>query len=135
MNAPLGTEGPAAPPRSNGELLFAEPWESRACGMAVTLYEAGVFGWPEFQTALIARITAWTASGRRSTAVPTAILLAVAEDAGLTTAVQIPQAQVNKAGDTLGTIRPACAPRSRPPGATASARSADVGSRRRTSGS
>ncbi|GED84200.1 hypothetical protein TNCT6_12850 [Streptomyces sp. 6-11-2] len=43
-------EGPAAPRRSNGELVFAEPWESRAFGMAVTLYEAGVFGWTEFQT-------------------------------------------------------------------------------------
>ncbi|MCE4946565.1 nitrile hydratase accessory protein [Streptomyces albulus] len=62
MSTPLDSEGPAAPPRSNGELVFAEPWESRAFGMAVTLYEAGVFGWPEFQTALIARITAWTAA-------------------------------------------------------------------------
>ena len=42
MTAPLDIEGPAAPPRSNGELVFAEPWESRAFGMAVTLYEAGV---------------------------------------------------------------------------------------------
>lgn len=62
MSTPLDTEGPVAPPRSNGELVFAEPWEGRAFGMAVTLYEAGVFSWPEFQTALIARITAWTAS-------------------------------------------------------------------------
>ncbi|MFD9651474.1 hypothetical protein [Streptomyces mirabilis] len=30
MSAPLDIEGPAAPPRSNGELVFAEPWESRA---------------------------------------------------------------------------------------------------------
>ncbi|MER5599229.1 nitrile hydratase accessory protein [Streptomyces sp. NPDC002265] len=62
MSAPLDIEGPAAPPRSNGELVFAEPWESRAFGMAVSLHEAGVFRWPEFQTALIARITAWTAA-------------------------------------------------------------------------
>ena len=56
MTAPLDVEGPAAPPRSNGELVFAEPWESRAFGMAVALYEAGVFTWPQFQAALIARI-------------------------------------------------------------------------------
>ncbi|MGY5034161.1 nitrile hydratase accessory protein [Streptomyces sp. 900116325] len=56
MTAPLDIEGPAAPPRSNGELVFAEPWESRAFGMAVTLCEAGVFTWPQFQAALIARI-------------------------------------------------------------------------------
>ncbi|MER6980821.1 nitrile hydratase accessory protein [Streptomyces carpinensis] len=62
MSAPLDIEGPAAPPRSNGELLFTEPWESRAFGMAVTLYEAGAFTWPDFQTALIARIAAWEAT-------------------------------------------------------------------------
>ena len=59
MSAPLDIEGPAAPPRSNGELVFAEPWESRAFGMAVSLYEAGAFSWPEFQAALVARIAAW----------------------------------------------------------------------------
>ncbi|MFF5025520.1 nitrile hydratase accessory protein [Streptomyces collinus] len=65
MSAPLDIEGPAAPPRSNGELVFSEPWESRAFGMAVTLYDAGVFTWPEFQAALIARAAAWEASAER----------------------------------------------------------------------
>jgi nitrile hydratase accessory protein len=59
VTAPLDVDGPAAPPRSNGELVFAEPWESRAFGMAVGLFEAGAFSWPEFQAALIARIGAW----------------------------------------------------------------------------
>ncbi|MBP8533642.1 nitrile hydratase accessory protein [Streptomyces sp. MK37H] len=59
MTAPLDIEGPAAPPRSNGELVFAEPWEGRAFAMAVGLYEAGAFTWPRFQAALIARIAAW----------------------------------------------------------------------------
>lgn len=59
MTAPLDVDGVAAPPRANGELLFAEPWQSRAFGMAVTLYEAGAFTWPRFQAALIARIGAW----------------------------------------------------------------------------
>jgi len=59
MTTPLDAEGPAAPPRSNGELVFVEPWQSRAFGMAVTLYEAGVFTWPQFRAALIARISAW----------------------------------------------------------------------------
>jgi nitrile hydratase accessory protein len=62
VTAPLDVKGPAAPPRANGELVFAEPWESRAFGMAVTLYEAGVFDWPRFQAALIARIAAWEAA-------------------------------------------------------------------------
>jgi nitrile hydratase accessory protein len=61
VTAPLEVAGPAAPPRSNGELVFAEPWESRAFSMAIALYDAGLFGWPEFQAALIARISAWEA--------------------------------------------------------------------------
>jgi nitrile hydratase accessory protein len=56
MTLPLDFEGPAAPPRSNGELQFAEPWESRAFAMAVALCEADAFTWREFQAALIARI-------------------------------------------------------------------------------
>ena len=56
MTLPIDVEGSAAPPRSNGELVFAEPWESRAFAMAVALSEAGVFTWREFHKALIARI-------------------------------------------------------------------------------
>lgn len=59
MTAPLAIDGVAAPPRANGELVFAQPWESRAFGIAVALYEAGAFTWPRFQDALIARIAAW----------------------------------------------------------------------------
>jgi nitrile hydratase accessory protein len=62
VTAPLEIGGPAAPPRSNGELVFAEPWESRAFGLAVGLHEAGAFAWPRFQAALIVRIAAWEAS-------------------------------------------------------------------------
>ncbi|WP_426512710.1 nitrile hydratase accessory protein [Dactylosporangium sp. McL0621] len=62
MSAPLDVEGPAAPPRANGELVFAEPWESRAFGMAVALCEAGVFDWPQFRAALVTRIAAWEAT-------------------------------------------------------------------------
>ena len=57
--APLEIDGPAAPPRSNGELVFAEPWESRAFGLAVTLYDAGAFEWAQFQAALVTQIAAW----------------------------------------------------------------------------
>jgi nitrile hydratase accessory protein len=55
----LDVDGPAAPPRSNGELVFAEPWESRAFGMAVTLADAGAFTWDAFRDRLVARIRAW----------------------------------------------------------------------------
>jgi nitrile hydratase accessory protein len=60
--APLPVDGPGAPPRSNGELVFAEPWESRAFGMAVALHDSGLFVWQRFQAALIARIGAWEAA-------------------------------------------------------------------------
>jgi nitrile hydratase accessory protein len=62
MTAPLAVDGPAAPPRDNGELVFAAPWESRAFGMAVSLHDAGAFAWPAFQAALIARIGVWEAA-------------------------------------------------------------------------
>ncbi len=54
---PLG--GAGAPPRVNGELVFAAPWEGRAFGLAVGLHERGVFGWEEFRVRLIEEIAAW----------------------------------------------------------------------------
>jgi nitrile hydratase accessory protein len=51
----------AAPPRSNGELLFSEPWESRAFGLAVALHDAGVVDFEAFRACLIAEIGAWEA--------------------------------------------------------------------------
>ncbi|MDN5919301.1 MAG: nitrile hydratase accessory protein [Pseudonocardia sp.] len=57
----LDVEGTASPPRDNGELVFAEPWESRAFGMAVTLADAGAVTWDAFRERLIARIRRWEA--------------------------------------------------------------------------
>ena len=54
----LPTDGPGAPPRSNGELVFSEPWESRLFGITLALYDAGRFAWPEFQARLIEAIAA-----------------------------------------------------------------------------
>ena len=56
VDVELPVQGPAAPPRSNGELVFAEPWESRAFGVALSLHQAGVFPWEDFQAALIASV-------------------------------------------------------------------------------
>lgn len=58
----LELEGRAAPPRNNGELVFAEPWESRVFGVAVSLSEAGCFEWSAFQGELIAAIARWEAT-------------------------------------------------------------------------
>jgi nitrile hydratase accessory protein len=54
--AALDVDGPAAPPRSNGELVFAEPWESRAFGLAMALHAGGVFDWEDFRGQLIAAV-------------------------------------------------------------------------------
>ena len=52
----LDVEGPAAPPRSNGELVFAAPWESRAFGLAMALHDGGLFEWETFRGQLIAAV-------------------------------------------------------------------------------
>jgi len=50
--------GPAAMPRRNGELVFNEPWEGRAFGMAVGLRDSHVFGWEAFRDRLEREIAA-----------------------------------------------------------------------------
>lgn len=55
----LDADGPGAPPRANGELLFAAPWESRVFGLAVTLRERGLLDWERFRERLIAEIATW----------------------------------------------------------------------------
>lgn len=55
----LDTNGRAAPPRSNGELVFQAPWESRLFGVTISLYRAGLFEWDEFRRLLIEEIAAW----------------------------------------------------------------------------
>jgi nitrile hydratase accessory protein len=55
-------EAPAAPPRTNGELVFAEPWESRAFGVALALHDAGVVDFEEFRARLIEEIGSGEAS-------------------------------------------------------------------------
>lgn len=58
MTAPTGpaldAEGAAAPPRRNGELVFQEPWEGRAFGIALRLSDEGHFPWEAFRQRLIA---------------------------------------------------------------------------------
>lgn len=54
------TEGAAALPRRNGELVFQAPWESRAFAIAVGL-SGEVYEWQEFREELIRRIAAWEA--------------------------------------------------------------------------
>ncbi len=41
-------------PRKNGELVFAEPWEARAFGIAVVLNDTGRYPWRDFSQGLAA---------------------------------------------------------------------------------
>ena len=50
--------GGAAPPRSNGELVFEEPWQARAFGVAVGLVEEQELDWESFRGRLIDEIGA-----------------------------------------------------------------------------
>jgi nitrile hydratase accessory protein len=51
-------DGAIAYPRSNGEPVFAAPWQSRAFGLVVALYKAGRYPWHEFKGRLIEEIAA-----------------------------------------------------------------------------
>ncbi|MGH3426878.1 MAG: nitrile hydratase accessory protein [Mycobacteriales bacterium] len=45
-------------PRSNGEIVFDAPWQSRAFGLAVALQEGGVYEWRDFSRGLADEIRA-----------------------------------------------------------------------------
>ena len=60
----LAAEGPAAAPRSNGELVFKAPWEGRAFGLALTLVDRGLFTLADLQAELIIAIAEWEALGQ-----------------------------------------------------------------------
>ena len=49
---------PSIPPRKNGELVFEEPWQGRAFGMAVALNEGECYAWDDFRDRLVAQIAA-----------------------------------------------------------------------------
>jgi hypothetical protein len=54
----VDVEGPAAPPRSNGELVFEAPWQGRAFGLCLALLEREGLGWDAFRTHLVAALAA-----------------------------------------------------------------------------
>ena len=56
MAEQLDVDGPAAPPRDNGELVFAAPWQGRAFAVTVALHEDGRFAWDDFRDELIGEL-------------------------------------------------------------------------------
>jgi nitrile hydratase accessory protein len=49
-------EGPVSPPRDNGEIVFAAPWERRVFGLTVAICRSGACEWESFRQWLVARI-------------------------------------------------------------------------------
>jgi hypothetical protein len=52
----LDADGPAAPPRANGELVFEHPWQSRIFAATMALCDNGTITYAEFRDRLIAAI-------------------------------------------------------------------------------
>jgi nitrile hydratase accessory protein len=48
--------GPVSPPRDNGEIVFAQPWERRVFGLTVALCRSAICDWETFRERLIRRI-------------------------------------------------------------------------------
>jgi hypothetical protein len=55
VEALLDVDGPAAPPRTNGELIFAAPWERRVFGVTMSLADR-LFRYEDFRQNLIGRV-------------------------------------------------------------------------------
>ena len=56
LPALLAHEGPAAPPRSNGEIVFHAPWQARLFGITLDLVASQRIDWAEFQHRLIDQV-------------------------------------------------------------------------------
>lgn len=52
----LDADGPAAPLRANGELVFTAPWQSRLFATTMHLQQIGHIDWERFRQGLIAQI-------------------------------------------------------------------------------
>jgi hypothetical protein len=58
MRPELDHDGPAAPPRANGELVFDEAWQSRLFATTMAACDAGLITYDDFRDRLIERIAA-----------------------------------------------------------------------------
>ena len=58
MSVDVETDGPTAPPRRNGELVFDAPWQGRAFGLCLAILEKEGLGWDAFRRHLVPEIEA-----------------------------------------------------------------------------
>ena len=66
VDAALGSQAPL--PRDNGELVFEEPWQGRALGMAVVALDRLGLPWEDFRRHLATAIAARPGDRRESQA-------------------------------------------------------------------
>ena len=52
----LDIDGPAAPPRSNGEMVFEQPWQRRLFATTMALCQSDAIQYEQFRERLIAEI-------------------------------------------------------------------------------
>ncbi len=70
-NVDVDLGGPAAPPRDNGGIVFAAPWERRVFGLTLALCRSDVCEWETSRQSLIRHIADdetrpyWRSWGRR----------------------------------------------------------------------
>ena len=57
MTRELDVDGPGAPPRSNGELIFEYPWQGRLFAATMAACDADLIDYSDFRDRLIAQIT------------------------------------------------------------------------------
>ena len=57
MTRELDIDGPGAPPRSNGELIFGHPWQGRLFATTMAAGDADLIDHSEFRGRLIAEVT------------------------------------------------------------------------------
>lgn len=63
MTPELDVEGPAAPPRANGELVFNEAWQSRLFATTMAACDAQLIAYDDFRDRLIERIAVHDETG------------------------------------------------------------------------
>jgi nitrile hydratase accessory protein len=57
MTVELDADGPAAPPRRNGELAFEHPWQGRLFALTMALCATGQLDYEQFRSGLMAAVS------------------------------------------------------------------------------
>ena len=58
MKPELDADGPAAPPRTNGEMVFTAPWQRRVFATTMAACDRGLVDYEQFRDRLIEQIAA-----------------------------------------------------------------------------